>query len=171
MQICRSQLGCDFKSCDSSCHAASGQQITAQCPVHISVIHRYPSQLSSLCCTFRAQQQTRFDTSRVSQVSMGKVCLITGGNSGIGFAAAGQLLKAGHKVILACRDAGKAKSAVLALEPAAAASCSSVEYVQLDLASLSSVRTCATDLLSRYGGSKFLFVGPGAVQGTAKERG
>ncbi|MEW5308625.1 MAG: hypothetical protein WDW38_000568 [Sanguina aurantia] len=81
---------------------------------------------------------------------MGRICLITGGNSGIGYAAAGQLLKAGHKVILACRDKGKGEGAVKALEPAAAAACSSVEYIQLDLASLSSVRSCANDVLSRY---------------------
>jgi NAD(P)-dependent dehydrogenase (short-subunit alcohol dehydrogenase family) len=41
--------------------------------------------------------------------------LITGGNAGVGFEAARQLLKLGHHAIIACRDADKAKKAVDAL--------------------------------------------------------
>lgn len=76
----------------------------------------------------------------------GKLALITGANSGIGFHTALQLARAGGGVILACRDlvkADAAKARILAQIPAA-----EVETLALDLASLESVRTASSAFLS-----------------------
>jgi NAD(P)-dependent dehydrogenase (short-subunit alcohol dehydrogenase family) len=67
----------------------------------------------------------------------GKLALVTGANSGIGFHAALELARAGAEVILGCRDAAKgdgARRRILAEVPAAR-----VEPAVLDLANLASV--------------------------------
>ena len=70
-----------------------------------------------------------------------KVALITGGNSGIGFATVKKLAARGFHVILASRDQPKSAQAIaeiLAGQPGAL-----VESLPLDLASFASVRACA----------------------------
>ncbi|GLC36131.1 hypothetical protein PLESTB_001377100 [Pleodorina starrii] len=81
---------------------------------------------------------------------VGRRILITGGNIGIGFEAARQLLQRGHHVVITCRDAAKAQKAVDALSPVAKANGASVESALLDLSSFSSVRRGAAQLLSRH---------------------
>lgn len=66
----------------------------------------------------------------------GRTVVITGANSGIGAAAAGQLARAGAQVIIACRNTEKGAAA-------AAAMSGPVEVRALDLADLSSVRAFA----------------------------
>lgn len=76
----------------------------------------------------------------------GRLALITGANSGIGFHAALELARAGCVVILACRDGVKADAArarILAAVPSA-----QVEVLILDLASLESVRAAAAAFLA-----------------------
>jgi NAD(P)-dependent dehydrogenase (short-subunit alcohol dehydrogenase family) len=76
----------------------------------------------------------------------GKLALITGANSGIGYHAALELARARCGVILACRDRIKADAArarILAAIPAA-----QVEVLALDLASLETVRAAAGKFLS-----------------------
>jgi NAD(P)-dependent dehydrogenase (short-subunit alcohol dehydrogenase family) len=76
----------------------------------------------------------------------GKLALITGANSGIGFHAAKQLAAKGCAVILACRDTQKAASArdrILAEYPNAV-----LEILALDLAGLASVRSAASTFLA-----------------------
>ena len=68
----------------------------------------------------------------------GRVAVVTGGNSGIGFETARMLAACGMTVVLACRDLAKADQAaaqIAAGEPGAVAT------VRLDLASLASVPT------------------------------
>ncbi len=68
----------------------------------------------------------------------GKVAVVTGANSGLGFVTARELARAGAAVVLACRNAVKgerAVSAIVAELPAADA-----RVAELDLASLASVR-------------------------------
>lgn len=76
----------------------------------------------------------------------GKLALITGANSGIGYQAALQLARAKCSVILGCRDLVKADAArrrILSAVPAAHA-----ETLVLDLASLDSVRAAAEKFLA-----------------------
>jgi NAD(P)-dependent dehydrogenase (short-subunit alcohol dehydrogenase family) len=76
--------------------------------------------------------------------------VITGGNSGLGYACARTLLTASPPwhVVLACRDLGRANAAVETLRPAALPG-AKVEAMELDLASLASVRAFAAALKRR----------------------
>jgi len=71
----------------------------------------------------------------------GKTAIVTGANSGIGFAAARDLAIRGCRVILACRNLSKAQDAKERIEKAAPGA--DVEVAQLDLSSLKSVREFA----------------------------
>jgi NAD(P)-dependent dehydrogenase (short-subunit alcohol dehydrogenase family) len=71
----------------------------------------------------------------------GKVILVTGGNSGIGFEAAVEFVRRGSSVVLACRSVEKARAA--AAQISAAHPQASVDVMELDLASLESVRNFA----------------------------
>lgn len=62
--------------------------------------------------------------------------IVTGGNSGVGRAAAAAMAAAGHQVIIACRTTAKGQEA-------AAAMSGDVEVRQVDLADLASVRRFA----------------------------
>lgn len=76
----------------------------------------------------------------------GKLALVTGANSGIGFHTALQLARARCAVILGCRDRVRgdaARTRILSQVPAA-----HVEVLTLDLASLESVRAAAGQFLS-----------------------
>jgi NAD(P)-dependent dehydrogenase (short-subunit alcohol dehydrogenase family) len=73
----------------------------------------------------------------------GRTALITGSSSGIGLEAAKVLTLRGANVVLACRNRSKAEAAAQQIRGA-------VEFVDLDLASLASVREAAEDVSSRY---------------------
>ena len=82
----------------------------------------------------------------------GKRFLITGANSGVGYSAAVQLAKRGAIVVLACRDTGRGKVALRKLKQDAAGPESAgeqAELVELDLASLRSVRAVAEAEVAR----------------------
>jgi len=77
----------------------------------------------------------------------GKTALITGANSGIGYQAAVELARHGAHVLLGCRNAGKGADALqrlLAEVPGAQA-----EVVDLDMASLTSIRAFAAGFAAR----------------------
>ena len=83
---------------------------------------------------------------------VGKRFLITGANSGIGYAAALELAEHGGVVMLACRDRGRGEQALAKLRregagPGSAAE--AAELVVLDLASLASVKDVSEALLAR----------------------
>jgi len=78
----------------------------------------------------------------------GKLAVVTGGNSGIGYEAALALAGKGAHVILAVRSAERGQAAVTAIQrahPGAAA-----EAMALDLSNLSSVRRFADTFLQRF---------------------
>jgi retinol dehydrogenase 12 len=77
----------------------------------------------------------------------GKVCLITGANTGIGKVTATELARAGAHVLLACRSAARAEPAVEEIRRQTGSR--TVEVVALDLASLASVEECARAFLAR----------------------
>ena len=73
----------------------------------------------------------------------GKVAIVTGGNSGIGFAIALELARQGSTVYLACRTISKADEAVSQIESQVPASKGRVKSLTLDTSSLESVRAFA----------------------------
>lgn len=78
----------------------------------------------------------------------GKTFVITGANSGIGYAAAYALAKKNAKIVMACRNTNKAetaKQAILDHIPNA-----SIDIVELNLSDLKSVSQCADTLNNNY---------------------
>ena len=76
----------------------------------------------------------------------GKRALVTGVSAGLGVETARALVAHGAEVVGAARDLDKAKAATASVR-AAAANGGGFELVQLDLASLKSVRACADALV------------------------
>jgi NAD(P)-dependent dehydrogenase (short-subunit alcohol dehydrogenase family) len=84
-----------------------------------------------------------WDTSDIPNLN-GRVAVVTGANSGLGFESARALAHAGATVVMAARSAEKAESAkalILAEIPAAV-----IEPVVMDLGSLESVRAAAAEI-------------------------
>ena len=79
-------------------------------------------------------------------VLTGKTAIITGANTGIGLETAIDFAKRGCRVILACRNVEKGQAAVEKVKERANVS-EDVIFVQLDLASLQSVRKFAAEIL------------------------
>src|SRR5689334_4646424 len=93
------------------------------------------------------------DHRRVGNAPTGsRTVVITGGNSGLGFACARAILESPHgapwRVVLACRDEGRAQVAVDQLTRGAGVA-GEGEAMSLDLASLASVRAFAVELTKR----------------------
>ena len=78
----------------------------------------------------------------------GRVAVVTGANSGLGYATALQLARHGAHVVLACRDRNRGEQARVRL--AGQAPAASTELLQLDLADLSSVRDFASAYARRH---------------------
>jgi NAD(P)-dependent dehydrogenase (short-subunit alcohol dehydrogenase family) len=76
----------------------------------------------------------------------GRTFLVTGGNTGIGYATVAALAGRGARVHMACRSEQKGRRAAASV--VAATGNESVFYLPLDLADLASVRSCATAFLA-----------------------
>jgi len=76
-----------------------------------------------------------------------RTVVVTGGNTGIGKATAEALAKQGWRVYVTSRSRDKGEAAVASIK--AAAGSDSVFFLALDLADLSSVRSCAEAFLAR----------------------
>lgn len=79
----------------------------------------------------------------------GKVTIVTGANTGLGFETAKGLASKGAKVIMACRNEAKANQAIADIQKEVADA--DLEFIQLDLNSLKSVRAFADAFNSKYG--------------------
>ncbi|HWY67986.1 MAG TPA: SDR family NAD(P)-dependent oxidoreductase [Terriglobales bacterium] len=79
----------------------------------------------------------------------GKRILVTGVSAGLGVETARSLVAHGAQVVGAARDLAKAKAATSQVQKDAAKGSGSFELVELDLASLKSVRACADRLLEK----------------------
>ncbi len=79
----------------------------------------------------------------------GKRILVTGASAGIGVETARSLAAHGAHVIGAARDLNKAKTATEQVRKDASANGGSFDLIELDLASLKSVRACADKLLAK----------------------
>ncbi|MEO1374505.1 MAG: SDR family NAD(P)-dependent oxidoreductase [Cyanobacteria bacterium J06635_10] len=77
-----------------------------------------------------------------------RVCIVTGGNSGIGLMSAVGLAQLGHHVFIACRSDLKAEKAVNYIRSSTGNQ--KVEFLPLDLASLDSIRTFVTLFQQRH---------------------
>ncbi|KAJ7657463.1 hypothetical protein DFH06DRAFT_920513, partial [Mycena polygramma] len=78
-----------------------------------------------------------------------QIILITGGNAGLGYETAKQVLLKGAKVYIAARSPEKATEAIKRLRSETKAGEDRVLFVKLDLADLHSVRAGAADFLAR----------------------
>ncbi|MGK3989275.1 SDR family oxidoreductase [Sorangium sp. So ce136] len=78
----------------------------------------------------------------------GKVCVVTGGNTGIGKETARGLAQRGARVVLACRDTGRAEAA--RDDIARTTGSKDVEVMALDLASKASIRAFAEELRAKH---------------------
>ncbi len=76
-----------------------------------------------------------------------QVCIVTGGNSGVGLMTSLGLAKLGHHVFIACRSETKAAKAISYIREKTANP--HIEYLPLNLASLESVRHCAQLFLAK----------------------
>ncbi|ASL46204.1 2,3-dihydro-2,3-dihydroxybenzoate dehydrogenase [Burkholderia sp. AD24] len=79
----------------------------------------------------------------------GKRILVTGVSAGLGVETARALAARGASVIGAARDLKKAQQATLEAQHEATAAGGNIELIELDLASLASVRACADKLLAQ----------------------
>src|SRR5271170_75846 len=79
----------------------------------------------------------------------GKRILITGASAGLGVETARSLAAHGAHVVGTARDLEKGKTATAQVQTDATANGGSLELVELDLASLKSVRACADRLTER----------------------
>ena len=86
---------------------------------------------------------------KISEVESqsGKIAIVTGSNTGLGFETAKALAKKGIEVWMACRDEEKAKDAIDAIKKETASA--NLTFLQLDLGDLSSVRAAATTFLRK----------------------
>lgn len=91
-----------------------------------------------------------------------RITLITGANKGIGLEIARQLGKAGHRILLGARDAGRGQQAAKTLSDEGI----DVRFVSLDLGSPASIKAAAADIEANEGRLDVLVNNAGvAVQG------
>ena len=91
----------------------------------------------------------------------GRVAVVTGANSGLGLVTARELARRGALVVLACRNMEKGRAALAEVE--AAASGPKPELEELDLASLSSVRSFAARFEAKHDGLDLLINNAGVM--------
>lgn len=78
----------------------------------------------------------------------GKLALVTGANSGLGYHTALELARKGAHVILACRSIERARSALNQIQSQVAGA--NAEVLALDLASLASIRALVESVQQKY---------------------
>ncbi len=78
----------------------------------------------------------------------GKVVIVTGANTGLGYETTKDLASRGYTVILACRNASKANAAIEEIKQSIPAA--DLVFLPIDLSSLSSVRKFAEEFTSKY---------------------
>ena len=77
----------------------------------------------------------------------GRVALVTGANSGLGFHTSLELARRGARVLMACRNAGRAEAAMQRLQESVPHA--QAELLRLDLASLASIHAAAAEVAGR----------------------
>jgi NAD(P)-dependent dehydrogenase (short-subunit alcohol dehydrogenase family) len=81
----------------------------------------------------------------------GKVIVITGANTGIGYYSALEMAKLGPKaIVLACRSEQRGNDAVKRISQDPRVNLNCVEYMNLDLGDLNSVKAFAAEVTAKY---------------------
>lgn len=93
----------------------------------------------------------------------GKVCLVTGGNGGIGFETCKALYAHNATVYLACRDMSRANKAVEDIQKSIPGSKGRLEVVKLDLADLRTVESALEQFQSQVDRLDILFCNAGVM--------
>jgi len=78
----------------------------------------------------------------------GKIVIVTGANSGIGFESARELVRKGAEVVVASRNPIKAERAILNIKEEIPEA--KLEFIELDLASLESIRKFSEEFESKF---------------------
>lgn len=91
----------------------------------------------------------------------GKLCIITGGNSGIGFEAAKILAGKNADVVIAARNEAKGKQALAKIVNLGSGRC---ELLSIDLADMASIRSAAKEAHDRFGAVAALINNAGVMQ-------
>ncbi len=91
----------------------------------------------------------------------GRVVVVTGANSGIGFVAARELARSGARVVMAVRDSARGEQAAQSARSAARGA--DIETMQLDLADLASVRSFADAFVEHHEGPDLLINNAGVM--------
>jgi NAD(P)-dependent dehydrogenase (short-subunit alcohol dehydrogenase family) len=92
---------------------------------------------------------------------VGRIAVVTGANSGLGFETALALAKAGARVVLACRNEAKGVTALDRIRHAVPAADADLD--PLDLANLASVRKFAADFSAEHDGLDILLNNAGVM--------
>ncbi|KAI1790008.1 NAD(P)-binding protein [Ganoderma leucocontextum] len=103
--------------------------------------------------------KSEFSTDQIPNHS-GRVVIVTGGNTGIGFETTKEMLKHNAKVYLAARSKEKAAAAIASLKDETGRE---PVFLQLDLASLASVKAAAQEFLSKEPELHILFCNAGVM--------
>ncbi len=93
----------------------------------------------------------------------GRVCLVTGANSGIGRETALGLAKAGATVLAVCRDRSKGEVAVAELRKASGSK--AISLLTADLTNISEMQTLHADVKEKFGKVDILVNNAGAIFG------
>lgn len=96
----------------------------------------------------------------------GKVCLVTGSNTGIGKVTARELAKMGATVVMVCRNRSKGEAALAEIK--AQSGNNQVDLLVADLSSLAAVRRLADDFKQKYTQLHVLINNAGAINGERK---
>lgn len=96
----------------------------------------------------------------------GKVCLITGANSGMGYVTALELAKLGASIVMVCRNQAKGEQAQALIK--AQSGNDNVDLLIADLSSQRSIRTLADEFKSKYNQLNVLVNCAGGVVGKRK---
>lgn len=98
-----------------------------------------------------------------------KRAVVTGANSGMGFATSVVLARAGYRVFMLCRNGERGGKALAAAKTAVGPAAGSLELEICDLASLASVRACAERLAGRIDSLDVLVNNAGVISTKRKE--
>ncbi|EGR31982.1 short chain dehydrogenase reductase family protein, putative [Ichthyophthirius multifiliis] len=96
----------------------------------------------------------------------GKIIIITGSNTGIGFESAKQLAEQGAQIILACRDEKKGKNTEIQINQIYK---NQSEFIKLDLSDLSQIRLFVNEFKQKYNRLDVLLNNAGIEAGKYKK--